>query len=63
MMTDLPSNFRIDHEELDFDPNTSKKLGDGGAGIVYLGHYGEKDVAIKRSHSSIMKDKLVSISH
>ena len=37
MMTDLPQKFRITEESLDFDPDTSKKLGDGGAGVVYLG--------------------------
>ena len=55
MMTDLPPKFRINHEDLDFDPNTSKVLGDGGAGVVYLGRFGDMDVAIKRSHTVIMK--------
>ena len=57
LMTDLPKELSIQQDELDFDPNTSKKLGDGGAGIVYLGHLGDIEVAIKRSRSVIMDQR------
>uniref|UniRef100_A0A7M5VAP0 non-specific serine/threonine protein kinase n=1 Tax=Clytia hemisphaerica TaxID=252671 RepID=A0A7M5VAP0_9CNID len=56
MMTDLPQKYCITEDSLDFDPHTSRKLGDGGAGVVYLGRYDDEDVAIKRSHSVIMKE-------
>ena len=55
MMTDLPHKFSIREEDFDFDPDTSEKIGDGGAGIVYLGYLGDAKVAIKRSRSVIME--------
>ena len=52
LLSDLPSELIIPSNELDFNADESNRLGEGGAGGVYLGKYKHKKVAIKQFHSA-----------
>lgn len=51
-LTDLPRHFVINREQFVFEPSDKTRLGEGGAGGVYLGEYKEAKVAVKQFHSS-----------
>lgn len=51
-LTDLPRHFLIDRKQFVFQPSEKTRLGEGGAGGVYLGEYKGTKVAVKQFHSS-----------
>ncbi|XP_047142009.1 leucine-rich repeat serine/threonine-protein kinase 1 isoform X1 [Hydra vulgaris] len=62
LLTDLPSEFVISSNNLDFNTAESNRLGEGGSGGVYLGRYKDKQVAIKQFHSATTSRKLTITS-